>query len=56
MVRYTKPSSRAVIEDTSDNDAGSFQNQPVTSNSIVPRVSIEALTDVPAAGSRTDDR
>ena len=50
MVRYTKPSSGAVIDDTSDNDAGSFQNQPVSNNSIVPRVSIEVLTDVAAAG------
>ena len=50
MVRYTKPSSGAVIDDTSDNDAGSFQNQPVTNNSTVPRVSIEVLSDVAAAG------
>ena len=42
-VSYTKPSSGSVIEDATGNDAAAFMDQAVTNDSIVPRVSIEAV-------------
>ena len=42
-VTYDKPGSGAVIEDANGNDAPGFTDQAVTNNSLIPRVSIEAL-------------
>ena len=42
-VTYDKPGSGAVIEDANGNEAPGFTDQPVTNNSLIPRVSIEAL-------------
>ena len=42
-VTYDKPGSGAVIEDANGNEAPGFTDQSVTNNSLIPRVSIEAL-------------
>ena len=42
-VSYAKPSSGPVIKDATGNDAPGFNDQAVTNNSTVPRVSIEAV-------------
>ena len=42
-VSYAKPSSGPVIKDATGNDAAGFNDQAVTNNSTVPRVSIEAV-------------
>ena len=42
-VTYAKPTTGAVIEDATGNDAAGFTDQAVTNNSTVPRVSIEAV-------------
>ena len=42
-VSYTKPGADPVIEDAVGNDAASFTDQAVTNNSVVPRVTIEAV-------------
>ena len=42
-VTYAKPTTGAVIEDATGNDAAGFSDQAVTNNSTVPRVSIAAV-------------
>ena len=44
-VKYDKPATGAVIEDANGNDAADFPYRAVTNNSLVPRVSIEAVYD-----------
>ena len=48
-VRYEKPTSGTVIEDTNGNDAAGF-NRPVTNNSVIPRVNIVRVHDDASPG------